>query len=446
MSHAPFAEFFGRYRLLEEVGHGGAAVVHLAFDPAIGRRVALKVLDTGVRRRHGAWQRALREARAVGAMSHANIVALHDVFEHRRRIGLVMEFVDGESLQVRLERSGRLPVAEALSIAVKVATALAHAHAQGVVHGDIKPGNILIGTDGSVKLADFGLARMRALSIPPHAPVEGTPPYMAPELFLEETPGTRSDVYSVGAVLFEMVAGRPAHAGDSIEEISRSVRFLVPALPEGISAAMNALLARLLAKDPVMRPADGHALLRALDVPELEITRPRSAAAVKSAPTEVVPPPRAPNRKDSGITSWLSVLAAGKSRDRPTTGPGRWQVRHGAVVAIIAMLCLGVAAMYGIFLGRQAPPPVDATVSSPAAPNAAKPQARTDASPLSQTELRRLATIQSRIDELDRRIERMRQQYTEAYPDVVAARRQIRRLEAERHALLGRAETQSAVD
>jgi serine/threonine protein kinase len=143
-------KYFERYRLIEEVGSGTTGTVYLAFDPAIGRRVALKIVDAGWwgPTRKGRRGRLLHEAHVAGSLLHPNIVAVYDVVEHPRKVGLVLEFIAGESLRARLDRSGPLPVADALAIATQMAAALSHAHARGIVHGDVKPANILMADPG----------------------------------------------------------------------------------------------------------------------------------------------------------------------------------------------------------------------------------------------------------------------------------------------------------
>src|SRR5688500_5909095 len=203
--------FAGRYALGRLLGAGGAGRVYAARDERLHRDVAIKLVPTSSAEPI-ARQRFVREARTAAAFTHPNAVALYDAGEADGSLYLVMELVDGESLADKLAARGPLGPAESERIMIGVLSALAAAHGAGIVHRDVKPGNVLLAADGAVKLADFGIAKRlddAAGDVTVVGDIIGTPKYLAPEL-LSGAPATpSSDVYAAGVVLFEMLAGRP---------------------------------------------------------------------------------------------------------------------------------------------------------------------------------------------------------------------------------------------
>ena len=195
-------QIVGRFELLREIGRGGFGVVYEASDRALGRSVALKAVRMGGDMELKE-ERLLREAEAAAQLSHPNIVTLHDVGRFEDRPYLVMELLRGCALAERLER-GPIPLREALRVGVEVAKAVAHAHAQGVIHRDLTPGNVFLCDDGQVKVLDFGLAQVfgrRKLD-------GGTRAYMAPEQFRGAPEDERTDVFALGVILHQMVSGK----------------------------------------------------------------------------------------------------------------------------------------------------------------------------------------------------------------------------------------------
>ncbi len=243
------------------VGRGGMGVVLHGFDPYLQRDVAIKVLDPQLANNELARQRFCREARAAAAVTHDNLVAVHQVDEDEKSglPFLVMQLVNGESLEQRLRRVGKLSVAEAVRVGMQAAAGLATAHASGLIHRDIKPGNILIeeGTE-KVKLTDFGLARTTEdLKLTRTGFVAGTPLYMAPEQARGDDIDHRVDLFSLGSVLYEALAGRPPFEGKTPLAVLRRVadeahvplRRLNPEVPGWLEEVID----RLLAKDPADR-------------------------------------------------------------------------------------------------------------------------------------------------------------------------------------------------
>jgi eukaryotic-like serine/threonine-protein kinase len=260
----------GRYRLLEPLGRGAMSAVWEADDLELGRRVAVKTLAPNADR-----QRFEREARAVAALSHANIVGVYDYGESEGRPFMVLECLAGGSLEERLAAGQPLPDAETRRIAADVAAGLAHAHERGLVHRDLKPANILFDAEGRAKIADFGIARMRGTgTLTETGTVLGTASYLSPEQATGATAGPASDVYSFGVILFRLLTGRLPFAAKNAMELVRMHREVAPppvrAVRGDAPADLAALAAAALAKDPSARPLDGAALAGALRGDELE--------------------------------------------------------------------------------------------------------------------------------------------------------------------------------
>jgi hypothetical protein len=249
----------GRYEVQEVIGQGGMGVVLKAFEPALHRLVAIKVLAPALAGSPTARRRFTREARACAAVSHDHVVKVHEVQEADGLPYLVMQYVAGESLQARMDRAGPLELMEVVRIGKEAAAGLAAAHAQGLVHRDIKPANLLLENGpGRVKVTDFGLARAADdLGLTQAGVVAGTPEYMAPEQARGEPVDHRADLFSLGSVLYAMCTGRPAFRGASPETVLRCVREEEPIPVRSLSPAvpdwLETIIGRLLAKDPAQR-------------------------------------------------------------------------------------------------------------------------------------------------------------------------------------------------
>ena len=257
-----------QYEILTRVGGGAMGVVYRARDLKLGRAVALKFLPQQWSNDEGAKQRFLREAQAASATDHPNICTIHDIeTADDGQLFIVMSLYEGQTLKQRLE-SGPLPVDEALDIATQIADGLAKAHAQGVVHRDVKPGNVMVTEDG-VRILDFGLATfVDALKLTGENVSFGTPAYMSPEQVRGEAADARSDVWAAGAVLYEMLAGHPPFQGAYAEAVGYAIRHESPmslrADRPDIGEDIEQLVFRALHKDPDIRFQSGRAFARAL--------------------------------------------------------------------------------------------------------------------------------------------------------------------------------------
>jgi predicted Ser/Thr protein kinase/dienelactone hydrolase len=277
------------YRIEGEIGRGGMGVVYRAVDTRLGRAVAIKVLPSETTGDAERQRRFLREAQSASALNHPNIVTIYEVGEDGGTTYIAMELVDGTPLD-RLLTQAPLPVATALDYAMQIAGALAAAHAKGIIHRDIKPANIVVTGDGRAKVLDFGIAKLIELapseatvtSIPTAAgTIMGTAEYMSPEQAEGRPIDARSDIFSFGAVLYEIVAGRRPFGGSTrigvITSILRDQPTPVRNLRTDAPAAIEPILQRALAKDPADRYADAAAMRADLAAAHAQLTRPSEA-------------------------------------------------------------------------------------------------------------------------------------------------------------------------
>jgi eukaryotic-like serine/threonine-protein kinase len=296
------AKRFGRYEVVAELGRGAMGVVYKAKDPQIDRLVAVKTVSLWGQEPDEEKEfrlRFLNEAQAAGRLHHSGIVGVFDVGENPDNLDpyIVLEYVAGESLNRILSREKKLPLPTALQLAVEIAEALDYAHAQGVIHRDIKPANILITQDGRAKIADFGIAKLNLAHFTLPGRVLGTPAYMAPEQLSGEGTDGRSDLFSLGVILYAMVTGHSPFQGNSATTVCFKVANREPisasALDMTLPPQLDRVIARAMAKDPAGRYQRGSELAEDLRQLQLE------------------------PRKGATTTSLQSPLPAG-TRSRPT--------------------------------------------------------------------------------------------------------------------------------
>jgi eukaryotic-like serine/threonine-protein kinase len=268
----------GRFRIERLLGRGGMSSVWQAYDEELGRPVAIKLLHTQRLESAESVDRFEREARTLALLAHPGIVTVIDRGETDGRPFIVCELVDGRDLHERISLEGRLPITEALAIAVQVAGALAYAHERGVVHRDVKPHNVLLTADGHAKLTDFGIARVDdAPGLTNPGRVLGTGDYVAPEQAQGLPLDGRADIYALGALLYHCLTSAPPYRGSSFVEIAEQhLRAPVPSVqsrrPE-VSDGVEAIVAQALAKSPDDRFADVGAMGSALEAELLALTR-----------------------------------------------------------------------------------------------------------------------------------------------------------------------------
>ena len=254
----------GRYRILGELGRGAMGVVYRAEDPALDRQLAIKTVfvpaDDADRKEYEA--RFTQEARAAGKLGHPGIVTIYDVGREGEMVYMAMELLDGVNLGAQAA-TGRFSVPEAVGIVERVADALSFAHDRGVVHRDIKPGNIMLVGGGRVKIMDFGIARMRSSDLKTQTGLMmGTPRYMSPEQVAGRPVDQRSDIFSLGTVLYELLTGTKLFAGNDATEIMYNVSQLRPVPPSRLNRQVPSMLdlvvAKSLEKDAGERYQDAH--------------------------------------------------------------------------------------------------------------------------------------------------------------------------------------------
>jgi len=251
------ASTLGKYQIVREIGRSND-IVYEAVDPSINRRVALKELLvppnlSGAQRRERV-ERFYREARAAGLLSHPNIVTIYEAGEDQGRHFIAMEYLEGQTLRDVLDIEGSLPIDRVTNIVKQVCDALTYAHSKGVIHRDIKPDNIQILPSGRIKITDFGIARiMEEPSITADGQVFGTPSYMSPEQVAGKPLDPRTDIFSLGIMLYEMLTGRKPFTGDTVVTITYNIMNQDVAFPSTLPPHFERVLRRCLAKEPNLR-------------------------------------------------------------------------------------------------------------------------------------------------------------------------------------------------
>src|SRR4051812_10844645 len=285
----------GRYELEELVGKGGMSTVYRAKDRLLERTVAIKLLHEHYSRDDDYVERFRREARAAARLSHPNIVTVIDRGEADGRQFIVFEYIDGQNLKQLVESQGRLPVRTALELAIEIGRALAFAHESGLVHRDVKPQNVLLG-NGDVKVTDFGIARSVDVKqgLTQTGTVLGTSDYIAPEQASGHPVSALSDVYSLGVVVYELIAGEPPYKGESFFAVAmRHVNDPVPSIAElrpDVPLRLDAALRKAMAKLPDDRYASMADFVKELEGVLAELGQPDSDR------TTIMPPAARPAR------------------------------------------------------------------------------------------------------------------------------------------------------
>ena len=312
---APPFTHLGRYRVVRELGRGAMGVVFLAEDESLQRQVAVKTLllpeEENSAERRNLEARFIQEAKAAGGLNHPGIITIHDLGREGDWLYIAMELLEGTELKDRM-LAGQMPLDEALDITAQVAAALSAAHARGVVHRDVKPGNIMLVADGHAKIMDFGIARMKSSDVRTQSgTMMGSPKYMSPEQVGGHPVDHRSDVFSLGVLLYEMLSGRPAFAAENLGALLNAIMRSAPAplteLRPEVPPAVEQVIARAMQKNPNERYQDAAEMARDLAQCRAVAGRARGLAATHS---------------QSPVDPYASTLASDSTQliDRPPEG------------------------------------------------------------------------------------------------------------------------------
>jgi serine/threonine-protein kinase len=352
MSDELIGQHLGTYLIESQLGHGGMGVVYRALDERLRRTVALKVLPPGFTADADRRRRFEREARAAAAVTHACIATVYEVGESEGRVYIAMELVEGSSLSSRIAGTP-MPLALALRVARDVARGLAKAHERSVVHRDLKPDNVMLTDDGEVKILDFGLARLdepadvgadqdvtaAAMTMP--GQIMGTPGYMSPEQAAGKATDARTDLFSLGVVLYEMVTGARPFRGDSAMDVIIALCRDEPAPPSTLNPAVTPDVERIIARCMAKRPADRYANARDL-LAELDALDP--SAGPRSFVSSPGPAPTGPHHAIAPTTSSPHTSAIVSAPPPPAKPRTQKRMVFGAI-GLVALGAVGALAL-----------------------------------------------------------------------------------------------------
>ena len=315
----------GRYRILGELGRGAMGVVYHALDPVIDREVAVKTLlyNMPADVMGEVRERFLREARSAGRLSHPNIVTIFDYGEHDGSPYIVMDLMEGEELARSLEAGARMALPQVVRVMEQLLSALAYAHDRGVVHRDLKPSNVFVLRDGTIKVVDFGLARIEASNLTETGTMLGTPAYMSPEQFLGLPADARSDLFSLGVILYQMLTGDKPFTGSPttiMQKVLRQEPVEPSVLNPTLSAAWDEVIKCALAKKPDQRVHSARQLGEYV----------RLAFEGKPLP-------------GAGVPADSTVVIGATLRVAPARARRNWLPLFGAASAVVSALAVGAA-------------------------------------------------------------------------------------------------------
>jgi serine/threonine-protein kinase len=348
---APPQVLSDRYELRSRLGRGGMGEVFAAYDRRLERQVAVKILRADWADEPAMCRRFATEARAAARLTHPNVVAIFDTGEQDGVPFMVMECLPGRTLGDEIS-NGPMSEVQARATGLDVLAALAAAHEAGIVHRDVKPGNVLLDSDGNAKVTDFGIAKVaEGLDQTQTAMVLGTPVYMAPERFRDAPATSRSDIYSLGVILYEALSGRKPYAGENAMAVARRVeggeRPALTDLRPGLSPWLVAVVDRALARDPEARFESADAMAAALVPPPIEAEviddgdddGDTTEAAMTA--TRVAPPPAAPAPRSTRPVSKPAP---------PSSAPRR---RRRLFPAVLAFVVIGAVFLFAGWLAQQ---------------------------------------------------------------------------------------------
>jgi serine/threonine protein kinase len=353
----------GKYRIIEQVGEGAMGVVYRALDPVLNRSVAIKVMSDTLARDDELRGRFLREAQAAGSLQHPNVVTVYDFGEVNGHLYIAMEFVAGEDLEGMLNRRAPLTLVKKIDILVDVLAGLGYAHKRGIIHRDIKPANIRVDEEGRARIMDFGIARLQSSKVTRTGLMVGTPAYMAPEQITNSQASAASDIFSLGAVMYELLTGRKPFEGESLQSVFYKIVSSSPpditTISSSLPASLNTIVMRALAKEPADRYSNSTDMANALT--EVRASLDRESTRPKAASLQ------------SAIATGLSTRATRKLpayKTKPTL------VLAGGAAGVVVIAGLVYALGFRPGRSTSTTPPVT-TPSGTSAPSVAQPPAAT---------------------------------------------------------------------
>lgn len=373
-------ERLGKYEIKRTLGRGAMGVVYEGYDPIIARRVAIKTVripDPDDVEANEDLARFQREAQAAGRLTHPNIVGVFDTGEADGVAYIVMEFVSGVTLKSFLDRGDRFTVPDVVRIMTELLSGLAYSHANGVIHRDIKPANVMMTDNGQIKLADFGVARIESSSMTQAGTMIGTPSYMSPEQFMGQTVDARTDLYSCGVLMYQLLTGEKPFEG-SVTSVMHKVLNTEPPVPSALSIAVPTALDAVVAKAMAKRPDDRFASALAL------------SEALKQAMDPIASSPQIPLAPMGGFEDYsdatmitsnpvrpLASSITGSSSAPPSPAPVLPVPRNNKRIvmiggAITALIAIGAAAM--VMLRPSPPSPNHKAPAQTAPPPSVTPQ------------------------------------------------------------------------
>jgi serine/threonine-protein kinase len=309
----------GRFELVSEIGRGAMGIVYQAKDPMLERSVAIKTINMAMDQDGAEMyeKRFYQEARAAGGLNHPNIVTIYDIGRTADVCYMAMEYIEGPELRTLLLPGKPLALPRALSIAAQVAEGLAYAHERGVVHRDIKPANIMVPESGPVKITDFGIARMRSSNVQTQTGMMmGSPKYMSPEQVIGKRADHRTDVFSLGVILYEMLSGAAPFTGESVNAVMYQIVNFVPPAPSAINpaapAALDVLVGRMIAKALEERFQSAAEVARSLRECEQQVQL--APGASSTLPLTVLAPTPAPGVVEPEVKTALLAQSVERSR------------------------------------------------------------------------------------------------------------------------------------
>jgi len=384
----------GRYEILEELGHGAMGTVYRAKDPAVGRVVALKTIrsEALAGQQGGEFrERFYREARAAGALAHPGIVPVFDVGEHDGLPFLVMEFINGRTLADAAKGGERLPLERVCEIGQQIAEALGYAHKNGVIHRDVKAANILLTSRESYgierpKITDFGVAKLATVQITTTGQMLGTPAYMPPEQFTGGPIDGRTDLFSLGVILYWMATGEHPFPGETLVTVSYKVMHTEPVPPRKLNPAVSEALDRVILKCLAKSPADRYQTGEEL-AGDLSAVR-AAGMGLQSAPSAAAPhgsDPQATLDRSCGGAAQGSPAKAAQSQEEPAPAQPAMATVAGTkrenrvLLGVLTALLIALAGLY-VLQNRDRGGVAAPIAAAPAAPQAS-PQVSTTVAP-----------------------------------------------------------------